>query len=103
MYILKNVKIAANAIKDFNITVNKKSDHFTKLSEIKKLFDICYDNTKCILFEYDFSYELELYTNAINNIKNHTNKELNKLLKQTYLYLKHQIIEILRIAENESI
>ena len=45
----------ADAVKATNWTVRRSAEHFSKCFEVKKIFELCYDETHCLLFDPDFS------------------------------------------------
>ena len=45
----------ADAVKVTNWTVRRSAEHFSKCFEVKKVFELCYDETHCMLFDPDFS------------------------------------------------
>ena len=45
----------AEAVKATTWTVRRSAEHFSKCFEIKKIFELCYEETHCLLFEPDFS------------------------------------------------
>lgn len=86
-----------NAVKNTAWTVKRRTGHKAKCIEIKKLFEFCYDKTKCCLFEPEYTpcqtYLRDCYIKGISK------KELDSELKACYRYLANELTEIRRIME----
>lgn len=92
------------AIKEFKCTVSKRAEHFEKLSELKKLYDLCYEKTNCVLFDCEWS-PLKNYQKAVNEglcerTRKVSKKEYDELLKRSFRYLKSEIHGIYICMEN---
>ena len=81
-----------NLVNQITETVASKKDHFAKWAEIKEVFDFCYENTNCILFSTNFSFQYEDYAKAVSN--NETKKVLDNHLKACVRYLQKQVYAI---------
>lgn len=100
MYSYNNILKCIDVIKNINTTVSNKAGHHAVYNEVKKVFDICYDLTSCILFEYDFSTDMMQYREAVNNnFKGYTKKDIDAMCRRSINYLKHQTSELLKIAD----
>ena len=87
--LLKSIDELLKMTSEINVTVNRKAYHFSKLMEIKKVYDACYDVTNCCLFETKYSvYEDYLKAYELDESK----KVLDKLLKANKRYLINQLI-----------
>ena len=82
----------ADAVKATNWTVRRSAEHFSKCFEVKKLFDLCYDETHCMLFDADFSPWAD-YMKAVE--RKYTKKELDRKLRACYLFLANELNAIL--------
>lgn len=87
------------AIKNAAWTVDKKAEHFAKWMEVKRLFDICYEKTGCVLFEEGWCSYLEDYTKMQNEPKFYTKKEMDKILRRCIEYLWRELILIKEAME----
>ena len=86
-----------------NWTVRRSAEHFSKCFEVKKLFDLCYDETHCMLFDADFSPWAD-YLNAVN--RKDTKRALDKELHNCYRFLANElnaIAALMRAGEVDSI
>lgn len=99
IYSYSAVLDCVNALKHTSFTVQRKAEHFAKWREVKAMFELCYEKTGCLLFEEDWSGELDAYTKAVGRIKDYSGKELNQLLRACELYLKNQIRSIYQMME----
>ena len=93
----------ADAVKATNWTVRRSAEHFSKCFEVKKLFDLCYDETHCMLFDADFSPWAD-YLKAIN--RKDTKRALDKELHNCYRFLANElnaIAALMRAGEVDSI
>lgn len=95
-YSMSAVLECRDYLKTINTTVDKKMFHATKLMEIKKAYDFCYDKTKCMLFETDHSYWQD-YCKAVE--AKASKKELDKLLATNVRFLRREIFEIYKAME----
>ena len=105
MYNYNNILKCIEAVKALNTTASKKADHYPLYNEVKKMYEYCYEMTRCILFDV---HDLKLicsdamydYTQTINySFKNTTKKELDKMLRRSVNYLKNELIAIHRGIE----
>lgn len=93
----------ADAVKATNWAVRRSAEHFSKCFEVKKLFDLCYDETNCLLFEADFSPWAD-YLKAVN--RKDTKRVLDKELRACYRFLANELNAIaaaMRAGEVDSI
>lgn len=93
----------ADAVKATNWTVRRSAEHFSKCFEVKKLFDLCYDETHCMLFDADFSPWAD-YLKAIN--RKDTKCALDKELYNCHRFLANElnaIAALMRAGEVDSI
>ena len=93
----------ADAVKATNWTVRRSAEHFSKRFEVKKLFDLCYDETHCMLFDADFSPWAD-YLKAVN--RKDTKRALDKELHNCYRFLANElnaIAALMRAGEVDSI
>lgn len=102
-YSYKKVNECILAIKGFSSTVSKRGEHFAKMFELEKLYDMCFEKTGCTLFESDI-YTMKDYHKAVNDglVKKKrrvTKKELDILLKSATHFLKEQIFGIYKMME----
>ena len=70
----------ADAVKATNWTVRRSAEHFSKCFEVKKVFELCYDETHCLLFAVDRKY---------------TKKELDMKLRMCHRFLANELNAIL--------
>lgn len=96
-YSRKNVLECMDYLKKIDTTVSKKMFHFSKLGEVRKAFQFCYDKTNCMLFEEDYSCFMD-YLKLVES-KSATKKELDKHLKRCVNFLRNQICEIWKMME----
>ena len=82
----------ADAVKATNWTVRRSAEHFSKCFEVKKLFDLCYDETHCMLFDPDFSPWHD-YLKAVD--RKYTKKELDMKLRMCHRFLANELNAIL--------
>lgn len=78
----------ADAVKATNWTVRRSAEHFSKCFEVKKLFDLCYDETHCMLFDADFSPWAD-YLKAVN--QKDTKRALDKELHNCHRFLANEL------------
>ena len=81
----------------------RSAEHFSKCFEVKKLFDLCYDETHCMLFDADFSPWAD-YLKAVN--RKDTKRALDKELHNCYRFLANElnaIAALMRAGEVDSI
>ena len=93
----------ADAVKATNWTVRRSAEHFSKCFEVKKLFDLCYDETHCMLFDADFSPWAD-YLKAVN--RKDTKLALDKELHNCHRFLANElnaIAALMRAGEVDSI
>lgn len=93
----------ADAVKATNWTVRRSAEHFSKCFEVKKLFDLCYDKTHCMLFDADFSPWAD-YLKAVN--RKDTKRALDKELHNCHRFLANElnaIAALMRAGEVDSI
>lgn len=98
-YSTQKVNECVEKISRFSFAAKKKSEHFNRLMELRKLFDLCSENTTCVLFREDWANCLTEYSKAVSNGKS-TKKELDKLLKACELYIKWEIMGIRKMMLN---
>lgn len=84
---------AAEMVKAINWTVKRKNEHFSKFMEIEKVYNFCSENLNRFLFDPDI--ELKEYRQAAYNYKAHKAEELNRLLRQNYIYITNELNSIL--------
>lgn len=82
----------ADAVKATAWTVGKKGEHFSKCFEVKKVFELCYEKTDCLLFDPDFSPWHD-YLKAVD--RKAGKKELDARLRECYLFLCRELNGIL--------
>lgn len=82
----------ADAVKATTWTVRRSAEHFSKCFEIKKVFELCYAETRCLLFDPDFSPWYD-YMKAVE--RKYTKKELDRKLRACYLFLANELNAIL--------
>ncbi len=99
-YSYSKIRKCFDKIKSINFHVNKKAEHFSKWREINNLFDFCFENTGCLLFNTEWSPEYRDYTRMINEMKQYSKRELDETLYVCERYLKNQIISIYREMES---
>ena len=93
----------ADAVKATNWTVRRSAEHFSKCFEVKKLFDLCYDETHCMLFDADFSPWAD-YLKAVN--RKDIKRALDKELHNCHRFLANElnaIAALMRAGEVDSI
>lgn len=94
IYSYSKIQKCFDKIKSINFHVNSKAEHFSKWIEISHLFDFCFENTGCLLFNTEWSSEYRNYTKMINQMKQFSKKEMDKALRVCELYLKNEITSI---------
>lgn len=82
----------ANAVKATNWTVRRSAEHFSKCFEVKKVFELCYDETHCLLFDPDFSPWYD-YIKAVD--RKYTKKALDMKLRMCHRFLANELNAIL--------
>lgn len=82
----------ADAVKATNWTVRRSAEHSSKCFEIKKVFELCYDETHCLLFDPDFSPWYD-YLKAVD--RKYTKKELDMKLRMCHRVLANELNAIL--------
>ena len=82
----------ADAVKATNWTVRRSAEHFSKCFEVKKVFELCYDETHCTLFDPDFSTWHD-YLKAVD--RKYTKKELDMKLRMCHRFLGNELNAIL--------
>lgn len=102
-YSRKAVKECVIAIKNFPITTQKRSEHFSKCFELKKLYDLFLDKTGCVLFELKYT-PMEDYLKAVNDglcnkVRKVSKREYDDLLNRAVRYLKNEIMGIYKMIE----
>ena len=105
IYSYKAINECIREIKNFTTTVSKRAEHFAKYFELKKLYDLCYKKTNCILFDCEWSLSMENYKKAVNDglcekTRRVSKKEYDELLKSSIKYLKSEIRGIYALMEN---
>ena len=91
-YSYSALRRCADAVKATNWTVRRSAEHFSKCFEVKKLFELCYDETRCILFDLDFSPWHD-YLKAVD--RKDTKKVLDQNLRACYRFLANELNSIL--------
>lgn len=86
------------------MTVNKRAEHFAKCFELEKLYDMCFEKTRCLLFEWEYTPHKE-YHKAVNDglcekVRKVSKKEYDNLLGQSIRYLQREIYGIYACMEN---
>lgn len=82
----------AEAVKATTWTVRRSAEHFSKCFEIKKIFELCYEETHCLLFEPDFSPWYD-YLKAVD--RKETKKVLDRKLRTCHRFVCNQLTAIL--------
>lgn len=85
------------------IVLRNVSSSNVQCFEVKKLFDLCYDETHCMLFDADFSPWAD-YLKAVN--RKDTKRALDKELHNCYRFLANElnaIAALMRAGEVDSI
>lgn len=82
----------ADAVKATNWTVRRLAEHFSKCFEVKKVFELCYDEAHCMLFDPDFSPWHD-YLKAVD--RKYTKKELDMKLRMCHRFLANELNAIL--------
>lgn len=100
IYSYSKIQKCFDKIKSVNFHVNNKAEHFLKWIEISGLFDFCFDNTGCLLFNAEWSSEYRNYTKMINQMKQFSKKEMDKALRVCELFLKNEIASIYNEMES---
>lgn len=96
-YSYNSIQDCIKAVKNTSFTVNKKIEHSTRWNEIKTLFDLCYEKTDCILFDWEYT----VCKDYIDGIKcKLSKKELDLLLYRCQVYLQQQINGIYTMMNN---
>lgn len=90
-YSYKAIEECITAIKDLSFTIKLRSQHGSRIFEVKRVYDLCYDKTKCMLFDADHTPWKD-YLIAWN--QKHTKKELDACLRRAIHYLQNEIIAI---------
>lgn len=102
-YSYKALNECIAAIKGFTTTVSKRAEHFSKCFELEKLYDMCFEKTGCLLFEWEYT-PMKDYHKAINDgmcekTRRVSKKEYDELLKHATRYLKNEIFGIYKMME----
>lgn len=84
-YSISKLRTAADMVKNTAWTVQHKKEHFSKYTEIAKVFEFAAENINRFLFDPDI--ELKEYKNAAFHYKEYSKRELDQMLKQKYLYI----------------
>lgn len=82
----------ADAVKATDWIVRRSAEHFSKCFEVKKLFELCYDETQCFLFDPDYSPWLD-YLKAVS--RKDTKRVLDQNLRTCYRFLANELNAIL--------
>lgn len=90
-YSYKAINECIAAIKGLTFTIKLRSQHGSYLFEVKKIYDLCYDRTKCMLFDADYSPWKD-YLTAWN--QKCTKKDLDACLRRAIHYLQNEILAI---------
>ena len=78
-------------------TVRVKAQHFWKCFEMEKLFDYCYDQTGCCLFQADYSPWKD-YLKLVDS-KGSLKKDMDRALRACHRFLLSQLDEILKMMD----
>lgn len=92
-YSVSKLKAAADMVKAINWSVNRKNEHFSKYTEIAKVYQYASDNLNRWLFDPEI--ELKEYRQAAYNHKAYKAEELNKMLRRQYRYICNELNAIL--------
>lgn len=92
-YSYSKLNECVKAIKTLNMTVNKKSEHGFMISELKKVYDLCFEKTDCILFDAEYTVWSD-YAKAF--LQKDTKRVLDDLLRRNIRYLQYEINAIYR-------
>ena len=76
-------------VRKTNWSVNKKAEHFSKCFEVKAVFDFCFEQTECLLFEAEYSPWKD-YLDAVSR-KTGPKKNLDLYLRCCYLFLCREL------------
>lgn len=93
-YSYKAVNEAIKKVKAQNWTITKKASHSALATEVKGLFQFCYEKTNCLLFDPDFEPYIIEYCRAAYNYKNYTKKELDIKLGFCKRFLQRELTNI---------
>lgn len=80
-------------------TVSRKNQHFAKSLELQKVFDFCYEKTRCLLFSDGWN-DLDIYRKHSYDYKNFTKKELDKELQALKRFLQGELTSIYNLMQN---
>lgn len=90
-YSYKAIEECITAIKNLSFTIKYRSQHGSYLFVVKRVYDLCYDKTKCMLFDADYSPWKD-YLTAWN--QKCTKKDLDASLRRAIHYLQNEILAI---------
>lgn len=98
-YSYTKVYQACDLVKGVKINCKRKQEHFPIAVELKKITEKCYELTNCILFEYDWNFQLQEYYKESYEWEKHTLQELNRAGKAALRYLQYELTGILTLME----
>ncbi|MDE7423949.1 MAG: hypothetical protein K2N51_09680 [Lachnospiraceae bacterium] len=103
IYSYKAVNECIPTIKGFTTTVQKRAEHFSKCFELEKLYNMCFEKTGCLLFEWEYT-PMKDYHKAVNDglcdkVRKVRKKEYDELLKRAARCLKNEILGIYKMME----
>lgn len=98
-YSYSKLRECVELVKGINVTVRRKNEHFAKANELTKVYEKCFENTQCVLFEPDWASYLEDYRKASYNYKNFTGKELTHMEERAIRYLQNQLNDLYRLMQ----
>ena len=97
IYSYSALQDCANAVKATAWTVDRRAEHFGKCFEVKKLFELCFEKTDCLLFDPEFSPWHD-YLKAVDRKAN--KKELDERLRECYRFLCRELNGILAMMRS---
>lgn len=87
----------ADLVKRTEWHCDTKNEHRSKLFEIKKVFEFCYEKTNCLIFDPLWS-PWEYYDKSIRF--HYSKSEMDRRLNDCYRYLTSELNSILRMINN---